>query len=372
VSNPCDSLVSDHATLLVDQPFQITTQPLGEDFCWAETCVLSVEVDQAGVEYQWRKDGWDLPGATEGTFVIEAVEPNDAGVYDVIVSNACDTLVSEPAEVGVFWTPAIVDQTEEDQSLLVGQPLELRVVLDPTDFSPTTDWVGAVFVEHYGGGKMRGNSYVVTDTVTLTKIEHYLDIRAQTPLIFFVYESEVSEQGPYDLILEDPVPNPGTGRRYYGSHPVNVRLEAGRYYIIGAAWLGELYYYRDQTEVVHPQETSFGLTVHGFARYYAGDMPTDPLPTQDLVWHQRLTTVSVDGFCQWRKNAVEIAGATTDVYRVEAVTGADAGVYDVIIDNGCGTAMSDPVRVWVSSPGPGRWRLDPAAGVPVDPNSPIP
>ena len=372
VSNPCDSAVSDYATLIVDQPFQFTAHPQGDDFCWAETCVLSVEVDQTGVEYQWRKDGWDLPGATEGTFVIEAVEPNDAGAYDVVVSNACDTLVSEPANVGVFWIPVILDQTDEDQGLLVGQPLELRVVLDPADFSPATDWIGAAAVEHYSGGKMRGNSYTVTDTVTLTKIEHYFNIIAETPLIFFVYESEVSEQGPYDLIVEDTVPNPGTGARYYGSNPVNARLEAGRYYIIGAAWSGELYYYRDQTETVHPQQTSFGLTVHGFARYYTGDMPADPLPTQDLVWHQRLTTVSVDGFCQWRKNAAEIAGATTDVYRVEAVSGADAGVYDVIIDNGCGTAVSDPVCVWVSSPGPGSWRLDPATGVSPDPNSPIP
>ena len=103
-----------------------------------------------------------------------------------------------------------------------------------------------------------------------------------------------------------------------------------------------------------------------------GDMPADPLPTQDLVWHQRLTTVSVDGFCQWRKDAAEIAGATADVYRVEAVSGADAGVYDVIIDNGCGTAVSDPVCVWVSSPGLSPWRLGPVAHVPPDPNSPIP
>ncbi|MBU0618308.1 MAG: hypothetical protein KKI02_11360 [Planctomycetes bacterium] len=372
VSNPCDSVVSDYATLIVDQPFQFTTQPQDEDLCWAETCVLSVEVDQANVEYQWRKDGWDLPGATGDTFVIEAVEPNDAGTYDVVVSNACATLVSEPAEVGVFWTPVILDQTDEDQGLLVGQPLELRVVLDPADFSPATDWIGAASVEHYSGGKMRGNSYIVTDTVTLTKIEHYFNILAETPLVFFVYESEVSEQGPYSLVLEDTVQNPGTGARYYASNPANVRLEAGSYYIIGAAWSGELYYYRDQTVVLHPQQTTFGTTAHGFATYYTGYLPADPLPSQDLVWHQRLMTVSVDGFCQWRKNAAPIAGATADVYRVEAVSGADAGVYDAIIDNGCGTAVSDPVCVWVSSPGPSVRRLEPVAAVSPDPNSPTP
>ena len=151
-----------------------------------------------------------------------------------------------------------------------------------------------------------------------------------------------------------------------------MRLEAGRYYIIGAAWSGELYYYRDQTEVLHPQETTFGTTAHGFATYYTGDMPADALPSQDLVWHQRLTTVSVDGFCQWRKDAAEIAGATADVYRVEAVSGADAGVYDVIIDNGCGTVVSDPICVWVSSPGPIHRRLDPVEDLAPDPNDPVP
>lgn len=370
VSNPCNSVVSDYATLTVDQPFEITTQPQDQNLCWAETCVLSVEVDQAGVEYQWYKDGQELEGATEDTYVIEAVEPNDAGTYDVTIYNACQSLDSDPAEVGVFWTPAIVDQTEEDQSLRVGQPLELWVLLDPNDFSPATGWIGVAAEEYYGSEKMRGNSYSVTSTVTLTRIEHYFNIETETPLIFFVYESEDSEQGPYTLILEDTVSEPGTGAQYYASNPLDLRLEAGQYYIIGAAWSGELYYYRDEAEVEHPQQTAFGETVHGFATYYTGDLPADPLPSQDVVWHQRLKTVSVDGFCQWRKNGAAIAGATADVYRVEAVSGVDAGVYDVLIDNGCGTTVSESVSVWVSSPESGLRRLAPAADPVPDPDSP--
>ncbi len=63
--------------------------------------------------YQWRKGGQALAnggsifGADTSTLTIDAVEPADAGQYDVVISNACGTVVSTPAELMVQSTAGV-------------------------------------------------------------------------------------------------------------------------------------------------------------------------------------------------------------------------------------------------------------------------
>jgi hypothetical protein len=50
---------------------------------------------------QWRKNGVNIPGATDATYIINAATPGDAGSYDVIVSNACGSDISLPVTLTV-------------------------------------------------------------------------------------------------------------------------------------------------------------------------------------------------------------------------------------------------------------------------------
>jgi hypothetical protein len=52
---------------------------------------------------------------------------------------------------------------------------------------------------------------------------------------------------------------------------------------------------------------------------------------------------------QWRKGGVNIAGANSSTYTINATTVADAGSYDVVITGLCGTATSNAVTVTVAS-----------------------
>lgn len=54
---------------------------------------------------------------------------------------------------------------------------------------------------------------------------------------------------------------------------------------------------------------------------------------------------------QWRRDGVDIAGATTPVLRVAAVSEADAGAYTVIVSNTLGTLASAPAAVTVTTAG---------------------
>ncbi len=64
-----------------------------------DAALFSVTATGIGtLRYQWRKNGANLPNATNSTYAIAAVVPADAGSYDVVVSNAGGTTIS-PTEV---------------------------------------------------------------------------------------------------------------------------------------------------------------------------------------------------------------------------------------------------------------------------------
>ena len=56
------------------------------------------------LSYQWRKNGADIAGATQPTYVIASFALADEGYYDVTVTNATGSVTSEPAWIGQRFT----------------------------------------------------------------------------------------------------------------------------------------------------------------------------------------------------------------------------------------------------------------------------
>lgn len=368
VLNGCGSIESAPATVTIDEPVAITQQPAGALVCTGEPVTFSVAADGTNIAYQWRKDGADIPGATSDTYALAAATLDDAGTYDVVLSNPCGDVTSTSAVLSVAPGPAILTQPA-DRHLRVGDPLELTVELDPNAFPVDVDTIGTPTMSNTGP-RLRGNSYSVSTTTTLVEIEQYLDIATPTPLTFFVYESTESEQGPYTLILEDTVGAPASGAGFHASNPIDVTLVAGRYYIIGAAWSGDYTY---TWGGAHPQGAAFGETVHGLATPYTGSLPQQPVPTSANVYYQRLTTVDRSATYQWRKNGVEIDGATDATLTIPAVTLSDTGHYDVVITGGCGSVTSDTASVTVTAaPAPSDTETAPPPAEPPAPEPLVP
>ncbi|MFQ5806295.1 MAG: immunoglobulin domain-containing protein [Phycisphaerae bacterium] len=361
VTNPCGSVISGLALLVVDEALAIATQPVGELLCEGEGYTFTVVAAGTGLSYQWRKDGEDILDATSDSYSISPATIDDSGSYNVVVTNNCGSITSDPAPLTVVAGPVIEEQPA-DQWLKEGDPLTLSVQIDLASFPDDVDMVG---VPAYSatGAKIRGNSYEVSQSTTLTCIEHYLDIATSGELTFFVYQAD-AEQGPYTLILEDVVPDSGTGLGFYASNPIEVTLEAGKYYIIGAAWPGSHTYYWGGS---HPQPTAFGESVQGYATSYNPQLPYNPVPTSPNVYCQRLTTVQRVVSYQWRKDGSNIPDANSDTYSVAAVTPADVGEYDVVITNECGTVVSDPAHVALISLTPLESPQAPAAPQPRNP-----
>jgi subtilisin-like proprotein convertase family protein len=110
VSGVCSpSVTSNTVILAVGAPPIIGTQPLTQIACAGNT--IRFTVASAGTNtYQWRKGGVNLTnggnvsGATSATLTISPVAANDAGNYDVIVTNSCSQSSTSAVAVLTFST----------------------------------------------------------------------------------------------------------------------------------------------------------------------------------------------------------------------------------------------------------------------------
>lgn len=66
-----------------------------------------VASSDAAVTYQWRKNGVAIAGATSATLAFAAVQPGDAGNYDVVVANLAGSVTSATAALTVRVPPAV-------------------------------------------------------------------------------------------------------------------------------------------------------------------------------------------------------------------------------------------------------------------------
>ena len=79
-------------------PPTITTHPQGTTVAAGVAVTLSVAASAIPApNYQWRKNGSNITGATEATYTIPAAADSDAGTYDVVVANSQGSLTSDPA-----------------------------------------------------------------------------------------------------------------------------------------------------------------------------------------------------------------------------------------------------------------------------------
>ncbi|MES2645345.1 MAG: PKD-like domain-containing protein [Bacteroidota bacterium] len=107
---PCGNVISNVATLSVDQQISIITQPVARTVCQgAATVSFSVSATASDpLNYQWRRNGVNV-GTNSTTLTISPVSLADAGTYNVLISGpgsyACANATS--ASVGLTVTPTV-------------------------------------------------------------------------------------------------------------------------------------------------------------------------------------------------------------------------------------------------------------------------
>lgn len=103
VVNAYGSATSANATLTVNSPPIITTQPAGRVASVAAPVTFTVGIGgTAPFSYQWRFNGSNITGATASTLTLSGVVGAHAGLYSVVVTNAYDLATSASAPLTVI------------------------------------------------------------------------------------------------------------------------------------------------------------------------------------------------------------------------------------------------------------------------------
>jgi len=110
VTNDLGSVVSPAATLTVGAaPVgpAITTQPSDVDVVAGQAASLSVvATGDAPLTYQWKKNGFNVVGATSATLNLSvAIGPDGGAAYTVVVTNRLGSVTSAPATISATAVP---------------------------------------------------------------------------------------------------------------------------------------------------------------------------------------------------------------------------------------------------------------------------
>ena len=133
VSNSTGNITSNVATLTVNSPPAITTQPANQTVIAGHTATFTVvATGTAPLSYQWLKGSVNISGATAATYTTPATTAADNGSqFTVTISNVASSVTSNVATLTVNVPPSITTQPA-NQSVTVGQTATFTVVASGT------------------------------------------------------------------------------------------------------------------------------------------------------------------------------------------------------------------------------------------------
>lgn len=170
ISDVTDSTLFDESNgnfSLTSAP-RIVQQPSSLEVCEGQLIKLLVTAEGAGLNYQWRKDGSPIAGATQSTYQTTAIL-SSAGVYECVVSNSCGTVTSDSARVSVNELPKITVQ-----------PLSLEVCAgSDAVFSVEASGTGIQYQWRKNGSSLSGAN---SNTLTIRNVQ-------------------LSDSGTYDVVI---------------------------------------------------------------------------------------------------------------------------------------------------------------------------
>ncbi len=133
VSGACTPpATSSSATVTVNTPPSITTQPSNTSACPGQPASFTVVATGTGIAYQWQKGGVNIPGANAATYTIPSVSASDAGSYDVVVSGTCTPPMTSSNVTLTVNTPPSITTQPSGTSACPGQPASFTVVATGT------------------------------------------------------------------------------------------------------------------------------------------------------------------------------------------------------------------------------------------------
>ena len=341
---------------------KIVTAPSPQSSCASHPATFSVVASgTVPLQYQWRKDGKDIAGATSRSFHIDQVQVADQGLYSVLVSDCCRDRLSAAVRLAVQLAPTINNPIHADSPLPIcqGKTTVLSV-----------QWESATSV-HFQW-RQEGHDIPGQNGPTL-RLSNVTAAAAGKYTVVISNDCGATESQPFPVIVLFPpvLPVlPGSSNLCAGDRmvlrPVSGLTPGATYQwrrngvaIPGATsdtWIRE--------QVGAGDEGNYTLLVCN----ECGCVDRVPIvigisfPPKIDQQPQDLTVIEGDKAVfavhavgsspiryQWLKSGASILNATGATFTLTAVRRADAGAYAVQVINGCGNETSSVARLVVSA-----------------------
>ncbi|MFM2358927.1 MAG: hypothetical protein RLY16_920 [Bacteroidota bacterium] len=284
-ASPCTQVVSNNAAIVVNKEVLIVEQPMAQTVCSGTDVVFSVIAIGDGLTYQWRRngvplvDGGQFSGVNTSTLSITGTSAANGGNYSVVIAGIA------PCATKTSLNARLTVNTIVD---ITSQPTDAAVCATfPVTFSIAATGTGLSYQWYKG-------------TAPGTPMVNNANVSGVTTANLHFSQANIGDIADYYVVVTGQAPCAPVQSDY-------VHLSVDRSITI-------LDQPQSQT-ICSGADVTFTVTA---------DASGDPL------------------LYQWRKNNIDIPGATLPVLNIIGATAADAGNYDVVITGiaGCITAYS--------------------------------
>jgi len=359
VSNLAGSVTSSPpATLTVNVPPLITVLPAS----WTtnEGSAASFGVTATGtapLSYQWRKAGVPLGGQTSNVLAFSVVTTNDAGSYDVVVSNLAGSVTSSPPAtltVNELNTPPAIVVSPQSQATNQGSPVSFSVTATGTaplsyqwrmDGSPMSGKTNNVLAFSVVTTEDAGNyDVVVTNTLGSVTSSPPASLTVSVPPQITVSPaSQTTNQGES---VSFSVMATGTAPLNYQWRKAGMLLDDQTNNLLGLSVVttedaGNYDVVVSNVAGIVTSSPPVSLTVN--VPPLITEMPSSQTKSEGSAVSFSVTATGTAPLnYQWRKVGVPLNGQTSNVLAFSVVATNDAGSYDVVVSNVAGSVTSSP------------------------------
>ena len=360
VANVVGSVTSSNALLKVFVPPALISQPVNRTVTVGGSASFTVTATgTATLFYQWRQDGIEIPGATNRSYVLYGIQTHRAGIYTVTVSNFAGVRVSPNVTLTVNVRPALTLQPRA-QSAIVG-PTNILFTADATGTAPLK------FQWRRNGANIAGatnTSYAVTN---IAGTSAYYSVAVANVAGTVVSSNALLKVFTPPVISVQPANRTVTvgGSASFsvsvtGTTPLFYQWRQDEMVIAGATNLSYAL-----ANIQTNRAGKYSVTVSNFAGVRVSSNATltvnvppaftqQPQAQSAVIGTSASFTAAATGTApvkyQWRKNGVNITGATNDSYLIASVTNSNGGNYSVSVANVAGTVVSSNALLTVVLP----------------------
>ena len=364
------SVQSTQATLSVNDPIVITTQPTSQTACTGGNITFSIAATGTSLSYQWQKNTVDIPGATNLNYSIIGIVVGDAATYRCKVTSPCgasslsnNATLTIPANTVISTNPssttvcegssAILSVSASGNSLLYEWYKNGVLLLDNAIVSNSS----TPNISFNGITAFYQDTYWVNVIGTCgTVSSSFATITVKTPVTFTTQPANQTVCANSDATFSVATTGDVVGyqwQRDVGLGYVNIAGATNTTYIQTNAQAADIGSYRCMVTTSNcggPFYSSAALlNVNPTTAII-----TQPVSKNSCAGSSVSFSVVSSGTAltyQWYKNSAVpaniIAGATNSSITLPNITPADAADYICIVMGICGTAISTPGKLTV-------------------------